>query len=568
MPRVVSRFGATPVTLSPRKWMSRGPPWRGRRRVTRRWPSGWYSCPRRWHQAKPPPRQPPPTARHRQPQGSRRHRSPRCSARRATGRNRDPRVARREGRSSCILQNKVAQAIAHATRLSVVACQDNGQALSLIKRNARPTPSAQSSVLSAGTARRDSVVLGVGGGLLLDERRQRVVVRLNPVRHEHPLLAVPLLDARGTATFVIGRTQLDTLQQAEEADLFQTSVIDRKVLERPVTFLAIERTVAELILAGSKRFDGQGGIDQSDIVVHRAEELQIPKVALAGLQDGFAQPTMNLEIGASRIGRESLVAFRGGPGRNHVGFRTSPDVAGDVVDRYAEARGGLDRDRRGNTPGAQEYPIWFRFAHLPPLRRLFASGIGDGNLNVLKAVFPRQNGDGGLRSPAIGGVMIDSDDLFPLQFVEPTFLLRDIIDAHRCLAVVVEQKREDIRKDQPVGRLGLSSGRINKRYLVLYRPLGQGISRRRAVGEEKGDRSTVLSILDAFVDLDGAIGTPLGLELLDLELHAVDATFDFVDVAEIIDLAGPPKRSGGRVGANPVRRQRHVLLVIAGISRR
>src|SRR3984885_7715891 len=131
-----------------------------------------------------------------------------------------------------------------------------------------------------------------------------------------------------------------------------------------------------------------------------------------------------------------------------------------------------------------------------------------------------------------------------------------------------QQKREDIRKDQPVGRLGLSSGRINKRYLVLYRPLRQGISRRRAVGEEKSDRSTVLSILDAFVDLDGAIGTPLGLELLDLELHAVDAAFDFVDVAEIVDLARPPKCSGGRVGANPVRRQRNVLLVIAGISRR
>jgi hypothetical protein len=60
--------------------------------------------------------------------------------------------------------------------------------------------------------------LCVGSGLLFDERPQSIVIRLNPVRHEHPFLAVPLLDARGTASLVISRAQFYLLQQTLESD--------------------------------------------------------------------------------------------------------------------------------------------------------------------------------------------------------------------------------------------------------------------------------------------------------------------------------------------------------------
>ncbi|ASY60591.1 hypothetical protein SS05631_a42060 (plasmid) [Sinorhizobium sp. CCBAU 05631] len=61
------------------------------------------------------------------------------------------------------------------------------------------------------------------------------------------------------------------------------------------------------------------------------------------------------------------------------------------------------------------------------------------------------------------------------------------------------------------------------------------------MGEEEGERRAVLAGLDALVDLDGAVRAPFRLEFLIFELDAFYATFNLVDVAEVIALARPPE---------------------------
>ena len=93
------------------------------------------------------------------------------------------------------------------------------------------------------------------------------------------------------------------------------------MLERPVAFFAVEWMVTELFLAGSQRFDGQGRVDQTDIVIDRAKEFRVLEVAFAGIEDRLTQPVVDLEVRAARI-RNRVALFGMFSRAGACGFRS------------------------------------------------------------------------------------------------------------------------------------------------------------------------------------------------------------------------------------------------------
>ncbi|MNF91586.1 hypothetical protein D3C84_741920 [compost metagenome] len=191
---------------------------------------------------------------------------------------------------------------------------------------------------------------------------------------------------------------------------------------------------------------------------------------------------VDLEISASGVWRQRQITLRGGACGQHVFAGAGPDVADDVVHREAEACGGFNRDRRRHAPGAQEHPVRVDLANLPPLRRLLVTRIGHRNLDVLEAVFLRQQFQRAEGFPAIRGVVIDRGNLLALEFVETALALSDVIDQARCLAVEGQHHREVVREHRAVGGFGTPVAEGNQRDLVDFRALAQRIGRRRAVG--------------------------------------------------------------------------------------
>ena len=95
----------------------------------------------------------------------------------------------------------------------------------------------------------------------------------------------------------------------------------------------------------------------------------------------------------------------------------------------------------------------------------------------------------------------------------------------------------------------------------------QRIGRRRTVGEEETGGRAVLAGFVALVAFDDAVGLPLGLAFLPDQLDAVHTAFDFVDVAEVVDLPRPPRNAAGGIGADPVGGQWDELLIVGGLGR-
>jgi hypothetical protein len=65
------------------------------------------------------------------------------------------------------------------------------------------------------------------------------------------------------------------------------------------------------------------------------------------------------------------------------------------------------------------------------LRLLLLTGMGDGDFDVLEAVFLGERGEGFDRVAAVAGIVVDGGDLLALQLVVTAKLFGDVVDDDR-----------------------------------------------------------------------------------------------------------------------------------------
>src|SRR6266850_138061 len=99
------------------------------------------------------------------------------------------------------------------------------------------------SALLRAVARRDLLLGGVLGRRVLDQRRDDGVVGGVPVGNDVPLLAVPLVDAAQSRTFMVGARHLDRSDHALEAELLDALSSEVEVLDAPAHLLTRHRLV-------------------------------------------------------------------------------------------------------------------------------------------------------------------------------------------------------------------------------------------------------------------------------------------------------------------------------------
>src|SRR5206468_5980399 len=119
-----------------------------------------------------------------------------------------------------------------------------------------PFPALTSLLLLAAVALRVAELLGLVDGGRLDLRADDVLHGLDPVRHDVPLLAVPLLDEDRTAALVVLARDLDRMREALHPDLVEALLGEIEILEAPANLLAGRRLA---LGAFHRRTDGLRG---------------------------------------------------------------------------------------------------------------------------------------------------------------------------------------------------------------------------------------------------------------------------------------------------------------------
>src|SRR6266568_6535884 len=103
-----------------------------------------------------------------------------------------------------------------------------------------PYPPAAPLLLFRAVALRVVELLAFRDGFRLDLRPHHLTHRRDPVRHDLPLLAVPLLDQHGPVALVVLAGDLDWVGEALHAELVEALLRQVEVLESPPDLLARE----------------------------------------------------------------------------------------------------------------------------------------------------------------------------------------------------------------------------------------------------------------------------------------------------------------------------------------
>src|SRR5688572_21159056 len=101
-------------------------------------------------------------------------------------------------------------------------------------------------LLLAAVPLRVAELLGFLDGGRLDLRADDLPHRRDPVRHERPLLAVPLLDPDRAVALVILARHLERVREALHAELLEPLVGEIEVLEAPPDLLGGRRRLGAL----------------------------------------------------------------------------------------------------------------------------------------------------------------------------------------------------------------------------------------------------------------------------------------------------------------------------------
>src|SRR5262249_7532366 len=99
-------------------------------------------------------------------------------------------------------------------------------------------PAVRRSAFLGAVARRVTLLGCVFRGPFLHNRLRHALVGCIPARNDFPRAAVPLLNARGSRTFVISAGNLDRPHHALEAELLDAGGIELEVLKAPAHLLA------------------------------------------------------------------------------------------------------------------------------------------------------------------------------------------------------------------------------------------------------------------------------------------------------------------------------------------
>src|SRR5713101_1750590 len=161
-------------------------------------------------------------------------------------------------------------------------------------------------------------LLAFRDGLCLDLRPDDVAHRRDPVRHDLPLLAVPLLDQHGPVALVVLAGDLDRVGEALHAELVEALLRQVEVLEPPPDLLTGAHLVAVLAHRGADRLDREHGIDNAAIVERGAHLLLLPGT-LALVIDVLDDLLKHLEVGPRGVEGRALVSLGAVTGGDHVG---------------------------------------------------------------------------------------------------------------------------------------------------------------------------------------------------------------------------------------------------------
>src|SRR5262252_4751974 len=123
-----------------------------------------------------------------------------------------------------------------------------------------PFPALTPSLLLGAVPHRVAPTLAFLGCRRVDLGPDDVTHRLDPVRYDVPLLAVPLLDQDGPAALVILAADLHGVREALHAELVHRRIGEVEVFEAPADLLAGQRLVAELPHRGADRLHGIHGV--------------------------------------------------------------------------------------------------------------------------------------------------------------------------------------------------------------------------------------------------------------------------------------------------------------------
>src|SRR6218665_2852782 len=99
-----------------------------------------------------------------------------------------------------------------------------------------------------------SLFFAVPAGRSLEQGVNQVLVALYPIRHQHPLAAIPLLDFDLARTLMVLAGSLDLRQQPGRAQLLQTGIGDVQIFQAPTHMFAThDLALAELALRRAHR---------------------------------------------------------------------------------------------------------------------------------------------------------------------------------------------------------------------------------------------------------------------------------------------------------------------------
>ena len=330
------------------------------------------------------------------------------------------------------------------------------------------------------------------------------------------------------------------------------------MLEAPPHLLAGERLVAELAHRGANRLGSVHCVDDPTVVQGLAHGLA-PARALVLVVEDFEDVRVDPELRSRGVEGRALVALGTVASGDHVGVVRRPPVADEVIHLESLGGGLLDGDLVHHAPAGHEDPVRIDAADLQPRRPLFLPRVIDGEQRQLELVLLRQLVERRVGLLAVGAVVVDVDDLLPLELVEPALLVADVPDHGRGLAPVVGGEVEHPREPPAVGRGAHAVAHRQNRHLVHRRLRDELIGDARAVGvhDQRTGRTLALELL---VTLDAQVGLVLRLALLPGELDTVDAAVALVEEREIVDEPVGDRDAAGRVGAGPVDEQRDEVL--------
>src|SRR5262249_27453630 len=170
---------------------------------------------------------------------------------------------------------------------------------------AAPFPALTALLLLAAVALCIAELLALLDGGGLDLRADDFLHRLDPVRDDVPLLAVPLLHENRPRALVVLARHVDGMRELRHPQLFEPLVGEVEILEAPANLLGARDLPLGALHPRADRLDGEHRVDDATVVERRAQVFLFGR-ALALVVDVLHEVRVHLEVGPRRMERGAL----------------------------------------------------------------------------------------------------------------------------------------------------------------------------------------------------------------------------------------------------------------------